>query len=63
MKKKYRELTTDSGKYGWIVKSNYDGSGNHLLRIYKDKVIIKEVIIPPGVEVTPKTVSNNLLVE
>jgi len=61
MKKKYRNITVESKLYAWNVKSNVDGDGTNLIKIWFNKKVVYENLIPWKTEITPKLIRNTII--
>ena len=57
MKKKHRYISVNGKKYAWIVQNNFDGDGGNLVKIFYEKNIKFERLIPGHIILTPKYIS------
>lgn len=57
MKKRHRDITVNGKKYAWTVKNDVDGDGGNLVKIFYNKKIKFERLIPGNITLTPKYIS------
>jgi hypothetical protein len=62
MKKKFREITVDGKKYGWTLHNDCDGDGGNCIEIWYNKKIIHKQLISGDIQITPKIISNIIIV-
>lgn len=61
MKKKHRDITVEGKKYAWTVKDDVDGDGSNELKIWFDKKVVYETLIPGHVIITPKMIQKKIV--